>query len=76
MKKLFISKIRVFMTLIVLPGGQLAEKGMAINFPCGLRTVEQCLPNLSAFDKVIAASFESREDTAKLSHVIRRDVLV
>ena len=49
---------------------------MAINFPCGLRTVEQCLPNLSAFDKVIAASFESREDTAKLSHVIRRDVLV
>ena len=37
-EKRMIAQIQSFMTILILPGGQYAEKGLAIHFPLDLDT--------------------------------------
>ena len=53
MEKRLISKIHVFMTVIVLPGGKFAEKGMAIDLPVDIASNMKHLPTALEDSNVI-----------------------
>ena len=44
-EKRLISMIQVFMTIIILPGGQFCEKGLVLNLPTNVQTIASQLPN-------------------------------
>ncbi|KAJ8309649.1 hypothetical protein KUTeg_012806 [Tegillarca granosa] len=46
-EKRLIALIQIFMTLIVLPGGQYAEKGLVLNLPSNVQTIATQLPKSS-----------------------------
>lgn len=39
LEKLLIALVQIFMTLVVLPGGQYAEKGLVLNLPSDVQNV-------------------------------------
>lgn len=71
MEKRLISKIHVFLTVIVLPGGQYAEKGMAINFPSNVTETASMLPQKFSNCNIITVSFGEHKDL-KTSHLVRK----
>lgn len=71
MEKRLISRIQVFMTVIVLPGGQYAEKGLAIDFPVNITKVNNVFPTAYS-DCNIFTVCQGNEDCIKPTHIIRR----
>ena len=55
MEKGLISKVHIFLTLILLPGGQFAEKGLAINFPADIHKTINILPRSQELSGVFRA---------------------
>ncbi len=43
-EKRLISQIQIFMTIIILPGGQLAEKGLVLNLPLDIQCIINQIP--------------------------------
>ena len=75
MEKKLISKIHVFLTIIVLPGGQFAEKGMAINFPVSVENNIECLPRDFSNSNVFTMSY-GENSHRKPTHMIRKDKII
>ncbi|CAC5408743.1 unnamed protein product [Mytilus coruscus] len=75
MEKKLISKIHVFLTIIVLPGGQLAEKGMVINFPVSIENNIDYLPRNYSNTNVFTMSY-GENSHRKPTHMIRKDKII
>ena len=52
-EKRLIALVQVFMTLVVLPGGQYAEKGLVLNLPSDVQNVADQLPIKSAYSDIV-----------------------
>lgn len=76
MEKRMISKIHVFMTVVVLPGGQFAEKGMAIDFPVDVHENINVLPRNSANCNVITLSYNGSSEQIAIDSVVRTEAAV
>lgn len=71
MEKRLISRIHIFLTVIILPGGQFAEKGMAIDFPVSLETNVNLLPRKISESNIFTMSYGENNDV-KPTHLIRQ----
>ena len=56
-EKRLIALVQVFMTLVVLPGGQYAEKGLVLNLPSDVQNVADQLPIKSAYSDIVGVKF-------------------
>jgi hypothetical protein len=54
-----LSKIQVFMTMLILPGGQFAEKGMVLNLPMNVSPVVEQLTKLTNSTSMCVVNFEA-----------------
>lgn len=75
MEKRLLCKIQVFMTVVILPGGQLAEKGLAIDFPIELQNQVSVLPQTFKNSNVITVSYENN-NILKPTHLVRKEKLL
>lgn len=57
LEKRLIALVQVFMTLVVLPGGQYAEKGLVLNLPSDVQNVANQLPIKSAYSAMVGVKF-------------------
>lgn len=71
MEKRLISAIHVFLTIIILPGGQYAEKGLAIDFPVSVEKNMAILPNKFKNCNIITVSYGENKDK-KPTHLVRK----
>lgn len=71
MEKRLISKIQVFMTIIILPGGQYAEKGLAIDFPVNITRVNSIFP-IQYSDCNLFTISKGDHQEPKPTHFVRR----
>lgn len=58
-EKRLLAKIQVFMTMLILPGGQFAEKGMVLNLPMNVTPVVQQLSKLTNSTSICVVNFEA-----------------
>ena len=69
-----ISQIQSYMTIIILPGGQYAEKGLAIHFPLDLNAYfEQLLINKDEHFLVIAQNTNQQAQAVSLANLVSFD---
>lgn len=52
-----IALVKIFMTLVVLPGGQYAEKGLVLNLPSDIHDVANQLPVKSVHSDIVGVKF-------------------
>lgn len=71
MEKRLISTIHVFLTIVILPGGQYAEKGLAIDFPVDVNKNTALLPNKFSDCNIITVSYGENKDK-KPTHLVRK----
>ena len=64
-EKRMIALIQVFLTLLVLPGGQLAEKGLSICIPVDINNQLSHLPPIQETTNTIGIAFSSSSDAYK-----------
>ena len=57
LEKKLISLIQVFVTMIILPGGQFAQKGLVLNLPIDVATIKSRIPNDTCSDLMLAVRF-------------------
>ncbi len=73
MEQRLISKIQVFITLLILPGGQFAEKGLCIDFPVNDLSILNVLPKDASSSVVIIGSKSSQPATKH--NIVRKDAI-
>ena len=71
MEKRLISKIHVFLTIIFLPGGQFAERGLSIDFPVNLEESISKLPHEFSKCNIIAVTYGENTDL-KPTHLVKK----
>lgn len=57
LEKRLIALVQIFMTLVVLPGGQYAEKGLVLNLPSDVQNVANQLPVRFAHSDMVGVKF-------------------
>lgn len=75
MEKRLLCKIQMFMTVVILSGGQLAEKGLAIDFRKELQKQVSVLPQTFKNLNVITVSYENNS-ILKPTHLARKEKLL
>lgn len=73
-EKRLISLIPVFLTLIILPGGQFAQRGIAVNIPIDINQQIALLPESCARQSSVLISFE-RPNNEPVTLPVRLPVL-
>lgn len=71
MEKRLISKIHVFLTVIILPVGQFGEKVLAVDFPVDIQNNIGILPHKFGTCSVMTVSYEENTDI-KPTHLVRK----
>lgn len=57
LEKRLIALVQIFMTLVVLPGGQYAEKGLVLNLPSDVQNVANQLPVRFTHSDMVGVKF-------------------
>ena len=72
LEKKMLAKIQTFFTMVILPGGQYAERGLVLNLPVNVDVVSEELHKLNVDDNVCIVHFEKTKPTTnQLQHHIR-----
>ena len=61
LEKKLLSKIQTFFTMIILPGGQYAEKGMVLNLPRNVSVTVESVSSLPDLNQMCVVHFENGE---------------
>ena len=70
LEKKLLSKIQTFFTMIILPGGQYAEKGMVLNLPRNVSITVEQLQQLPDLNQMCAVRFENNEPVGQQSNYL------
>ena len=75
LERRLLSKVNVFMTMIILPGGQYAERGLVLNLPTDVRFVMNQVNSVRDLP-FCAVKFEAgKAECASTKHIIRPNVV-
>jgi hypothetical protein len=69
--KKLLSKIQTCMTMIILPGGQFAEKGLVLNLPVDIQAIMNQLPFKAAPSDICCVKFEAGKPQSTQNYFVR-----
>ena len=72
LEKKLLSKIQTFFTMIILPGGQYAEKGMVLNLPRNVSVTADKVSNLPDLNQMCLVRFENSNPIGQQSNYLIR----
>ena len=67
-EKKLVALIQIFMTIVVLPGGQFAEKGLIFNLPTEIQSICHQLPSSSNIEDIMAVNFMHNNNVELAKH--------
>lgn len=74
-EKRMVAQIQTFMTILILPGGQFAEKGLAIHFPLDLNNYFQQLRNIQDEHFLIVSHQKERVQSMSFRNIANYDLV-
>ena len=75
LERRLLSKIQVFMTVVILPGGQFAERGLLLNLPVDVEDIAEQLDSLSNLNQCMV-KFEAGKAVGRSTRQMIRPHLV
>ena len=75
LEKRLLSKIQVFMTMVILPGGQYAERGLVLNIPVNHKVISDQLKEMRTFSLCSVKFQAGKAEKSNLNHLVRPNIV-